>query len=56
MNILPNDIICPSVQELNNLKYMEKVIKETMRMYPTVPMIGRTLTEEAKLPSNYRVH
>lgn len=53
MKVLPDDNRCPSIQDLYNLRYMEKVIKETFRLYPPVPMIGRTVHEETHLPSEY---
>lgn len=33
------------------MKYLERVIMETLRMYPPVPVIARQLQEEVKLPS-----
>nr|CAD7199914.1 unnamed protein product [Timema douglasi] len=36
-----------------NMKYLERVILETLRMFPPVPMIGRLIKEEIKLPSGY---
>lgn len=37
-----NDI---TLKQLNSLNYMEKCIKEAMRLFPTVPVIGRVTTE-----------
>lgn len=35
-----------SMQDLNNLNYLELVIKESMRIFPSIPFIGRVLSEE----------
>lgn len=40
-------------QDLQNMKYLERVIKESMRLYTTVPFIGRHLVEDVTLPSGY---
>lgn len=38
-----------SYAEFNQLNYMEKVIKESLRLYPSVPAIGRYVAEECDL-------
>ena len=38
-----------TMRELQDLKYLECVIKESMRMFPPVPMIGRYVTEDITL-------
>lgn len=35
--------------QLNNLQYLEKVVKETLRMFPPVPIYGRNLKEDLVL-------
>ncbi|XP_050335202.1 cytochrome P450 4d8-like [Bactrocera neohumeralis] len=37
-----------NMTELNELKYVECVIKETQRLYPSVPLVGRQLMEDFK--------
>ncbi|OWR48155.1 cytochrome P450 CYP405A2, partial [Danaus plexippus plexippus] len=39
---------CPTNQDLNDMKYLEAVLKESVRVIPTVTKIGRQLHEDLK--------
>ncbi|XP_065214566.1 cytochrome P450 4C1-like [Planococcus citri] len=43
----------PTYNDFLSLKYLENVIKESMRLYSPVPFISRKIDEDVELPSGY---
>ncbi|CAD7014192.1 cytochrome P450 4p1 [Ceratitis capitata] len=52
LEYVDDDISKLDVNQLAKLKYMEYFIKETLRLYPSVPVITRETTSETILPNN----
>ncbi|KAI5641164.1 cytochrome p450 domain-containing protein [Phthorimaea operculella] len=42
-------------QDTLEMKYLERCLMETLRMYPPVPIIARHLKQDVKMPSNGKV-
>ncbi|XP_023021612.2 cytochrome P450 4C1 [Leptinotarsa decemlineata] len=49
LQVLGDSTEDPSLNDLNDLKIMERVVKECLRLYPSVPFIGRLLEEDTMI-------
>nr|ACI25370.2 CYP4CD1 [Liposcelis bostrychophila] len=45
----------PTFNDLQNMKYLERTLKESQRLFPSVPMITRKLNEDVDLPGGYHL-
>ncbi|EDW00739.1 cytochrome P450 4p1 isoform X2 [Drosophila grimshawi] len=48
---IDDDLSKLDINQLSKLKYMDRFIKETIRMYPSAPVMGRQTTSETELPN-----
>nr|XP_018901323.1 PREDICTED: cytochrome P450 4C1-like [Bemisia tabaci]XP_018901324.1 PREDICTED: cytochrome P450 4C1-like [Bemisia tabaci]AFP49818.1 cytochrome P450 [Bemisia tabaci] len=53
-NIFQGDNRLATMKDLNDMKYLERCIKDSLRLFPSVPFIGRTLKEDTSF-DNYQV-
>ncbi|XP_054286450.1 cytochrome P450 4C1-like [Macrosteles quadrilineatus] len=53
MDILQDDDRDATFQDLQNMKYLDKVIKETLRIYPPAQFVARNASEDLDLKNGY---
>lgn len=52
-DIFGDDDRAPTMNDLRGMRYLEMCIKETMRLYPSVPLIARRISED--IPMGKRI-
>ncbi|CAO3620404.1 unnamed protein product [Mucor fragilis] len=45
----------PTSEQISNLKYMQQIIKEVLRLYPPVRMLGKYCKQDCIVPGGYKV-
>ncbi|KAK6627326.1 hypothetical protein RUM44_009803 [Polyplax serrata] len=45
----------PTMADVQEMQYLDRVVKEAQRVFPSIPFIGRELHEDLTLPGNYMV-
>lgn len=40
-------------EQLRQMKYLDRVIKESLRMWPSIPFVARQMTEDVQVGGKY---
>lgn len=48
-DIFENDDRPPTIKDIREMRYLEQCVKETLRLYPSVPLIARKISEDIRV-------
>lgn len=55
LTVMPDKNVALTQSDIDKLEFTELCIKETLRLFPTVPLIGRVASKPVKLSNNIEI-